>query len=341
MKTCLFAAVVALMLAGAALAQDNDAIASVRPTRSLGTVTEKSITCKSGGMSGATCEQLTVTCPGVNNVYAYLKINTPSSPLGTVLYGTGTDGNGLYDTLFTYGKTAVQNVYNAGFRTVQVSWGTPFNTAQPAGWVEGPGGVLAASCRWATVANYVYKTIQNNSGKPMCATANSGGAGALAYVLSQYPNNISMAEVTSGPPTARLDWGCMCKEGKLPTYCGKGNLGTCFGVTDAGVWDPAWTPNNYCSSAVKGTPPPGGSTFFLNDSVEASGAVYNFPHTYVNVVFGGTDTSSAIPIGLDWYNKITSSKEQTCVADAPHSIPNVLDGAQQIANDLIGLCKLY
>ena len=60
----------------------------------------------------------------------------------------------------------------------------------------------------------------------------------------------------------------------------------------------------------------------------------------MNVVFGGTDTSSAIPIGLDWYNKITSKKEQTCVADAPHSIPNVLDGATQIANDLIGLCKL-
>jgi hypothetical protein len=307
MQKLVFAAIVALILVAAAFAQNDDASASVHPTRSLGTVTATSITCHSGGMTGATCKQLTVTCPGVANVNAYLKINTPSNPKGTVLYGTGTDGNGLYDTLFTYGKTAVQNVYNAGFRTVQISWGTPFNSNQPGGWVEGPGGVLAASCRWATVANYVYTKIQNNSTKPMCATANSGGAGALAYVLSDYPNNISMAEVTSGPPTARLDWGCMCKQGKMATYCGKGSLGTCFGTTDAGVWDPAWTPNNYCSNAVKGTPPPGGSTFFLDDSVEAPGAVYNFPHTYVNVVFGGTDTSSAIPIGLDWYIPTTNT----------------------------------
>ena len=179
-------------------------------------------------MTGATCQQLLVTCPSVPNVYAYIKTNTPSNPIGTVLYGTGTDGNGNYDTIFTFGKTAVQNVYNAGFRTVQISWGTPYNTNQPGGWVEGPGGVLAASCRWATVANYVYTKVQNNTSKPMCATANSGGAGALAYVLSQYPNNISMAEVTSGPPTARLDWGCMCKEGKLNDILRKGLTGHMF-----------------------------------------------------------------------------------------------------------------
>src|SRR5690348_12307392 len=102
MQKCLYAALVALLLAGAAFAQDDNAASAAAPTRALGTVTATNITCKSGGMTGATCKQLTVTCPGVANVFAYLKINTPSSPKGSVLYGTGTGGNGLYDTLFTY-----------------------------------------------------------------------------------------------------------------------------------------------------------------------------------------------------------------------------------------------
>ena len=142
--------------------------------------------------------------------------------LGTVTYNTGTDGNGLYESIFTFGSTAVQNVLNAGFTTVQIDWGTPFNTNQPDGWVLGPGGTLAAACRYATVTQWIYSNIQNNTSLPYCATANSGGAGALAYALSQYNSGsiLSMAEVTSGPPAGRLDWGCGCLEGKLSVQCG-------------------------------------------------------------------------------------------------------------------------
>jgi hypothetical protein len=309
----------------------------------IGSVTAAAdISCHSGGMTGATCEQLTVSCPNVANFTAYVKINTPANPVGTVLYAVGTGGSGLYDTIFTYGKTAVQNVYNAGFTTVQISFGAPFTGKQPNGWVEGPGGVLAVACRYATIAQWVYTSVQNNTGKPMCATANSGGAGVLAYALSQYGtgNILSMAEVTSGPPTARMDWGCMCQQGKMPTTCGQGNRGTCFGKVDGGIWDPAYTPNKYCSQATQGNPPPGGATFFFDDSAMAPGASFSFPTTFVNVVFGGLDTSSAVPIGLQWYDSITSNKAQVCVADGPHSLPDVLDGATQIANDLISLCKV-
>jgi hypothetical protein len=309
----------------------------------LGSVTHaQSIACKSGGLTGATCQQLTVSCPNVPDFTAYVKINTPANPLGTVLYTVGTGGSGLYDTGFTYGKTAVENVFDAGFTTVQITFGAPFTSKQSSGWVEGPGGVLAVSCRYATIAQWVYSSVQNNASKPLCATANSGGAGVLAYALSQYGSGdiISMAEVTSGPPTARLDWGCMCKQGKVATTCGQGNLGTCFGKVDGGIWDPAYTPNKYCSQATQGNPPPGGSTFFYDDSAMAPGASFNFPTTYVNVVFGGLDTSSAVPIGLQWYDAITSNKSQVCVPDGPHALPDVLDGATQIANDLISMCKV-
>jgi hypothetical protein len=314
----------------------------------LGSVIDFSnIACK-GQVAGGVCQQLTVSCPDVPNIFAFVKTNTPASPVGTVLYAVGTDGNGLYDSIFTFGDVAVQNVLDAGFRTVQISFGTPFNTMQPGGWVEGPvtspgTGVLTTACRYATIAQWVYSNLQNDKTIPMCATANSGGAGVLAYALSQYGSNdiLSMAEVTSGPPTARLDWGCGCLQGSLPVSCGAtATMGTCFGVTDAGVWDPAYTPNATCTDAVNGTLPPGGLNFFLDDSVEAPGAVYNFPKTNVNIVFGGADTSAAIPIGLDWYNNISSKKSQACVVGGLHSLADTLAGADQIANDLISLCKL-
>jgi hypothetical protein len=316
-------------------------------TRALGTVSGvSSVTCQ-GGLKNGVCQQMTVSCSGVPDVFAYVKTNTPTGTvLGTVTYNTGTDGNGLYESIFTFGNIAVGNVFNAGYRTVQISWGTPFNTTQPAGWVQGPGGVLAGACRYATVTKWIFDNIQASTAIPMCATANSGGAGVLAYALSQYPssNVLAMAEVTSGPPTARLDWGCGCLQGSKTVQCGSAStLGTCFGKADAPVWDPAYNPNattGLCSAAVGKVLPPGGLNFFLGDSVEAPGALYSMPKTFVNLVFGGADNSSAIPIGEDWYNNITTNKNQACVPGGMHSLANTSDGATQIANDLIGMCRL-
>ncbi|HYM78381.1 MAG TPA: hypothetical protein VE377_20575 [Candidatus Dormibacteraeota bacterium] len=317
-------------------------------TRALGTVSNVSTISCQGAIKNGVCQQMTVSCPDLPDVQAYVKTNSPTgTSLGTVTYNTGTDGNGLYESIFTFGSTAVQNVLNAGYTTVQIDWGTPFNTTQPDGWVLGPGGVLGAACRYATVTKWIYDNIQANTSLPYCATANSGGAGVLAYALSQYHSSdiLSMAEVTSGPPTGRLDWGCGCLQGKLSVQCGNATtLGTCFGTADGPVWDPAYNPTattGVCTAAVKGTLPPGGLNFFLGDSVEAPGALYNFPHTFVNLVFGGSDNSSAIPIGQDWFNNISTSKAQVCVAGGVHSIANTLAGAQQVANDLIANCSLH
>jgi len=320
------------------------ATCSTGSARQLGTISDiTTITCQ-GALKNGVCQQLTVSCPNVPSVYAYVKTNTPTgTPLGVASYGTGTEGNGLYESLYTYGSTAVGNVLNAGFITVQITWGTPFNSSQPNGWVQGPGGVLAASCNYATVVQWIQQNVGTSTPNlPYCATANSGGAGALAYTLSQYPNTLSMAEVTSGPPSGRLDWGCGCQEGKLAVQCGTAStLGTCFGKTDGAVWDGAYSPNSLCSTAAGGGAlPPGGLDFFLGDSVEAPGANYNFPNTFVNLVFGSADNSSAIPIGQDWFNNITSAKGQACVSGGEHSMADTQAGALQIANDLISMCKL-
>jgi hypothetical protein len=329
-----------------------NAVCSTGANRALGSVSGVSSVSCSGSVKNGVCQQMTVSCPSVPDVFAFVKTNTPTgTPLGTVTYNTGTDGNGLYDSIFTYGSTAVGNVLTAGFTTVQISWGTPFNNNQACGWVQGPGGVLAAACRYATVTQWIYDNIHNaDKTSPYCATANSGGSGALAYALSQYPSAsiLAMAEVTSGPPAGRLDWGCGCAKGQVAVQCGPGpTTGTCFGTgsSGSGVWDPAYATNattsSLCTQAVNGTLGLGASDFdFLGDSVEAPGAAYNLSKTHVNLVFGGSDTSAAIPIGQDWFNNITSTKSQACVPNGIHSLASTLPGAQQIANDLINMCQL-
>ena len=73
---------------------------------------------------------------------------------------------------------------------------------------------------------------------------------------------------------------------------------------------------------------------------QAPGATYSFPKTHVNLVFGASDNSSAIAIGQDWFNNISTTKSQACVVGGLHSLANTQAGALQIANDLINSCKL-
>ena len=125
MRKVLYTAIAALLLTGALCAQDEDLDAldgqAVHPTRALGTVTSKSITCKGGGLTGGTCQQLTVTCPGVANVFAYIKTNTPVNPLGTVLWGTGTDGNEpLRRDLHLRKNSRAERFLTPDLRTVQI-----------------------------------------------------------------------------------------------------------------------------------------------------------------------------------------------------------------------------
>jgi hypothetical protein len=319
------------------------ATVTVLPADPLGTVNNvKAITCPSGGLSGGSCQEMAIACEGTSNWNTYVKINTPTgTPKGVVMYSIGTGGSGLYDTQFTYGQTAVENVLNAGFTTVQVSFGAPFTSNAPNGWLTGPGGVRRLACRYATLAQWVDTHVLNNITKPLCATGNSAGSSAIAYALSNYGLDkiFSMVELTSGPPMSRLDYGCLCKQGTASTPCGQGELSYCYGDANAAIIDPAYA-QPICSNAVNGQPSPIAAELFLSDSIDSPGAVLAFPKTYVKVLYGGQDNSAAVPLGLQWYDQINSQKSQACVADAPHPIANSKDGANQIAGDLISLCRL-
>lgn len=325
---------------------------TLQATDPLGTVTSstKLNSCPGGGVTGGTetCYSLDISCGGVADFETYLKVNTPSgSPLGTVIFGVGTGGSGLYDdptsSGFTYGSTAVQNVLDGGFTTVQVSFGAPFSSTTPNGWLTGPGGVRRLACRYATAAQWVYDNVHDkNTSAPMCATGNSGGSGAIAYAVSHYglDSIFAMIEPTSGPPMSRLDEGCApsgptCQS--VPTDCGT-SQDLCYSAGDAAIIDTAYS-QNLCTSGVNGST--ANTSLFLSDSVvDGSTVTFSFPKTNVRILFGGQDSSSAVPQGTVWGGAVTSTKSQLCVVDAPHSIPNVQDGATQIATDIIGMCKL-
>jgi hypothetical protein len=316
-----------------------------------------------GSLSGGTCFQLAVSCPGVADFSAYLKVNNPSgSPIGTVLFGVGTGGSGLYDDPtaggYTDGGSAIQSILSAGFNTVQVSFGAPFdNGTQPNGWLTGPGGVRRLACRYATVADWVYNhpsIIDSNNASvtnsaPMCATGNSGGSAVIAYAVYEYglDSEFAMIEPTSGPVMTRIDQGCSPCSSIIGPVCGSTNTHPqmCYESGDAGIIDEAYqksgaTSPTPCTNALNGNPGPDASSLFLSDSIlYAPGQTVSFPNTTVKLLFGDEDNSNAVPQGMVWDQSVSPNPPVQCLASpVDHEIPNWSAGATQIADDIVAKC---
>ena len=304
-------------------------------TDALGTATGAPIACSENNETD-TCYSLTISCPNVSDITAVLRVTTPAgTPVGTVILGTGGGGNSFYDDNFFYGRVVINMIVQAGFTAAQIN----FN-GLPTGWLSGPGGPRKLACRYATAVQWVYSNIhQSDSTRPMCATGNSGGAGAIGYALAHYGLDpiLAMVAPTSGPVMGRVDYGCICNQPAKPTPCG-GPAGECYGRDAVKFIDPAYG-SNICSSAEL-THDTTNQALFYSDSVASADALFAYPKTDVHLLFGGLDDSAAVPLGMEWGVLITTKNTVECVADAPHPIPDVLDGATTIANDLINYCRL-
>ncbi len=232
---------------------------------------------------------------------------------------------------------------DAGYTTVQFNFEYPPQGSrgmQIQGWLTGPGGPRALACRWSTLADWTYKNLRSSNTAPMCGASASAGSGAAAYGVAYYglAPEFNMLEETSGPVFDRIDNGCLCNSGNIQTACGQGSLSECY-KTEASLYlDPAYQ-NKSCSSAVH-SHHSSMEAIFLKDSLDAAGAQFSFPTTYVHFLFGGQDSSSAVPQATAWQSRITGTIKPPvdCVADAGHSISDTLDGATRIANDLIAGC---
>lgn len=323
--------------------------------------------CPTGGLPNGTCFQLAISCPGVADFSAYLKVYTPTAaPVGTVLFGVGTGGSGLYEdpnTGYTDGSTTVGNILNFGFNTVQVSFGAPFDQGStPRGWLTGPGGVRRLACRYATVADWVYKhpTIINpnvvaTTSAPMCATGNSGGSAALVYAAYEYglDSELAMIEPTSGPVMSRIDQGCSpCSSSAQGNVCPgpTNNPNLCYESADATIIDEAYqspgasTPTP-CSDARNGNPGAGAQALFLSDSIlYSAGNTVSMPNTRFKMLLADDDPSNAVPQATVFEGLVQPSSSSPnplyqCLPNVQHDIPSYLSGAQQIASDIIQYCK--
>jgi len=333
----------------------NDPIGSVSSSSQLGSC--------AGSVPNGTCYQLAISCPQVADFSAYLKVNNPTgAPVGTVLLSTGTGGSGLYDDPnaggYGFGSDVVTSLLNSHYNTVQVSFGAPFdNGTTPRGWLTGPGGVRRLACRYATVADWVFNhpaiinsNVSASNSAPMCATGNSGGSSAIGYAAYEYglDTELKMIELTSGPVMTRIDLGCSPPGSSMSLNACTGlqeEMGYSTGGSqggDAAIIDQAYqssganTPTP-CTDAINGTPAPSG--LFLSDSILYRGIqAVSLPNTTVKQLFGGSDTSNAIPQGTFWNTYVPASQFQ-CLPGVAHDIPGSMSGAQQIATDIANLCK--
>jgi hypothetical protein len=348
---------------------------TVLPSDPLGTVASYANVSPcpaNGGIAGGACYQINTSCPGVADFSAYLKVNNPAgTPIGTVILGTGTGGATLYDsdpsftdtsTNFNGGLTVVQDLITAGYNTVQISFGSPFNTATPNGWLQGPGGVRRLACRYATVVDWVYKnpgiinaSVTATNSAPLCATGNSGGAGSIGYAVTDYGlgTELAMIEPTSGPVMTSLNKGCSaCNNYSGPPTepCAQSVTEMCYSSADAAIIDSAYqsagsTSPTLCTAGVNGDNT--NQARFLSDSILSTATAKTIPlhSTNVSLIFGGTDLTNAVPQGETWrlaiapQNPTGGIPPEYCSVNAPHAIPYDPDGVAHIVSDITSLCQ--
>jgi Big-like domain-containing protein len=326
---------------------------TVVATGSLGSATATSIDCPSSPIGGI-CYQVAISCPNINNFNGYVKVTSPAStPVGTVVFSTGGNGTALYES-FNNGPMTLNAVLQGGFTLAQISWGEPFTANQPEGWQTGPGGIRAVACRYATLAQWIYNNIHlASTSAPFCATGNSGGAELIGEALTHYgmgsgavPGlaHFAMVEPTSGPPFARQDWACDClsSNGVATDPCGR-TTNFCVSLSDAQKFvDPAYAPDipNACSSEVQNHTTQYDSIFLNDGVVGPPDSVLNYPNTVVNFLYGTLDDTTAPNQGHLWASQIQSTVHESCVTTAAHNLPDDFAGAQQVATDILNLCKL-
>ncbi|MCU1302955.1 MAG: hypothetical protein JWQ87_3239 [Candidatus Sulfotelmatobacter sp.] len=326
----------------------NSAAAQTADPINGGVTVSGTTNCSGAGVGNSTCYAISVQCSGIDGsgiaaLPVTVKVTNPGSPKGAIIFVSTGGGTSYYDQSFTYGAFVVNSVLQAGFTTVQPFFGGT------KGWLQGPApnGVRALVCRFAAVANWVATStspLMHQSGTALCTAGVSGGASAIAYSLAHFGMGtgatriFDMVQVTSGPTFSRLDRGCVCDQAAQQTTTGQGPLSDCY--VDAGSLVDNTYSSPVCTTSKK-THDTANESVLYHDSIMSDDPPFLNYSTAVRVVFGAqNDLGGAVPQGLEWVNAITSPLTVNVIGDAAHIVPDTVDGAVQIANDLNTACVL-
>lgn len=334
----------------------------------IGTATLTEHACDPTGASGGTCYRAVVSdCPEATADFAAtVKVNQPPAsamPKGTVFLTSGGVGDAFYDYNSSFlgdtrcsgsncGMMVVESLNSKNYRTVQIKFTDPEGLInEPSGWLTGPStdGPRSLACRYATIVHAVWSVLlKKDTAHPVCATGNSAGGSLVAYAITQYGMGNSsgpgpaftFAEPTSGPPMARLDQACAGASAPIASVgCPAGaQISDDFGLaTAADFIDPAYG-HNICTTDINsnGREP---YASFRHDSVLSDDFAAPSYKTVVRTLYGSDDMTSAVPLGLEWYAAIKSSKSQACISGAPHELPGNFNGASAIVTDIGAHCQ--
>jgi hypothetical protein len=347
-------------------------------TDPIGTATQMSMTCPPGGVGSGTCFRVTINGCAGGTFYAGAKLNTSTNgtPIGAVILTTG-GGDSYYDTTTqfkvsgqcggTCGEQTVLDLNAAGYNTIQTNFEDPDTDTSIAGWLTGSTtsiiGPRLLACRYATFVNWAWTfLLKSDTSRPVCATGNSAGSAALAFALSQYELGsssgpgpvLTLAEVTSGPPLSSLQHACLSMS-KAPTVtatCPSGTpINESIGLSDAGQFvDPSFDGESDCVGTVCTPDSTDTCGITIKNNVTAPAVLHHDSilsdtdppltsfNTTVRQLFGADDGSASVPLGMEWYNVITSTKSQVCVPNAQHALPGYTTGEAQIVTDIKNMC---
>jgi len=308
-------------------------------TDGLGSVDNVPGSCANGSLPRTTCRLLRVRCPSIDDRQVEIRITDPPTGtprLGTVVLGTGGDGSTYYEA-DPVARAMMLELSTAGYRLVQRQW------IGAGGWIAGPGGFGAVSCRYASLLQYIHDNIHQGSlTEALCATGNSGGSSELAYALARYGRAqiLDLAVPTGGPPMGRIDHGCL--DGADPTWqteCATLAAGSsCAPVSCAYVAGAQTLIDSAYAATHCATGDAGFRATFLADSAAAPTGTFDYPATPVHFIFGADDCTEAVPLGLAFAAAVTSAKTIDFIPNTPHAVFSTTEGAGAIRDAILSGC---